>query len=297
MSALLNFIGQEITIYVSIPVFITGIIGGCLNIIVFLSLRTFRESSCAFYLTVLSFMNIGQLITGLLSRLMISGFNIDWTRSSLFYCKLRPFMVYVSALISSACLCLATIDQYFATCTRPRWQQWCNIKLAHRLIIIFSIIYFLEQIPSLAFYNHVISPPTNQTTCAITNMNFAQFNTYFTILILWFIVPLIFTLTFGILAYRNVKQIAYRANPLVRRELDKQLTVMVLVQVLVNFITIMPDVVSYILLLDNNLKANSTVYTQINLAYTISICLFYVSFSVRNNSSFLNLICYLFILI
>jgi hypothetical protein len=215
MSSLLNFIGQQIIIYANIPIFIAGTIGGCLNIIVFLSLRTFRKSSCAFYLTVLSFTNVIQLITGLLSRLMICGFNIDWARNSLFYCKLRPFIICISALISSACLCLATIDQYFATCTRPRWQQWCNIKLAHRLIIISSNIYFLEQIPFLAFYNHVISPPTNQTTCIITNTNFVQFNTYFTILILWFILPLIFTLTFGILAYRNVQQIAYRTNPLV----------------------------------------------------------------------------------
>jgi hypothetical protein len=181
MSSVLNFIGQQIIIYASIPIFIAGTIGGCLNIIVFLSLRTFRESSCAFYLTVLSFMNVNQLITGLLARLMISGFNIDWTQSSLFYCKLRSFIVYVSALISSTCLCLATIDQYFATCTRPHWQQWCNIKLAHRLIIICSIICFLEQIPSSVYYNHVISSTTNQTNCIITNMNFAQFNTYVTI--------------------------------------------------------------------------------------------------------------------
>jgi hypothetical protein len=76
MSSVLNFIGQQITIYASIPIFVAGTIGGCLNIIVFLSLRTFRESSCAFYLTVLSFMNVNQLITGLLTRLMISGFNI-----------------------------------------------------------------------------------------------------------------------------------------------------------------------------------------------------------------------------
>jgi hypothetical protein len=280
MSSLLDFIGQQITIYASIPIFIAGTIGGCLNIIVFLSLRIFRENSCAFYLTILSLMNVNQLITGLLSRLMISGFNIDWTQSSLFYCKLRPFIVYVSALISSTCLCLATIDQYFATCTRHHWQQWCNIKLAHRLITICSIICFLEQIPSLAYYNHVILSTTNQTNCIITNMNFAQFNTYFTILILWFIVPLILTLSFGILAYCNVKQIAYRTNPLVRRELDKQLTSMVLVQVLVNFITLMPNVITYLLILNVNLKSNSVVYAQINLAHTISISLFYVSFSV-----------------
>jgi len=85
MSPSLTFIAQQITIYTDIPIFIAGIIGGCLNIIVFLSLRTFRESSCAFYLTVLSFLNIGQLITGLFTRLMITGFNIDRTQSSIFY--------------------------------------------------------------------------------------------------------------------------------------------------------------------------------------------------------------------
>ncbi len=98
---------------------------------------------------------------------------------------------------------------------------------------------------------------------------------------MWFILPLILTLSFGILAYRNVKQIAYLTYPLVRRELDKQLTVMVLIQVLVNFIALMSNVISYLLILNDSLKANSVVYNRINLAHTISICLFYVSFSVR----------------
>jgi hypothetical protein len=73
----LNYITKQVTIYIGIPIFIAGILGGFLNIITFLSLRTFRESSCAFYLTVMSFVNIGQLIAGLLSRIMINGFNID----------------------------------------------------------------------------------------------------------------------------------------------------------------------------------------------------------------------------
>ena len=70
---------------------IAGVIGGFFNIIVFLSLQTFRQSSCAFYLTIMSIVNIGQLFTGLLSRIMISGFDIDWTVTSLFYCKFRYY--------------------------------------------------------------------------------------------------------------------------------------------------------------------------------------------------------------
>ena len=41
-------------IYYGIPVFTLGVVGSCLNIIVFLSLKTFRQSSCAFYLLMMS---------------------------------------------------------------------------------------------------------------------------------------------------------------------------------------------------------------------------------------------------
>ncbi|CAF4308738.1 unnamed protein product, partial [Adineta steineri] len=60
----LNFIAQQMTIYLGIPILISGLIGGLINVIVFLSLQTFRQNSCAFYLTVMSIVNIGHLSTG-----------------------------------------------------------------------------------------------------------------------------------------------------------------------------------------------------------------------------------------
>ena len=285
MSSSLTSLTREITIYSGIPIFIAGIVGGCLNSIVFLSLRTFRENSCAFYLMILSVTNVGQLFAGLFSRLLFTGFSIDWTQTSLFFCKFRPFLIYVTALISSSCLCLATIDQYFATCTRLRWQQWCNIKLAHRLVIIASIISLLEQFPSLAFYHHTISPINQQIICSIASQEFTKFNNYFTVLILWFIVPLIFTVVFASLAYRNVQQLAYRTQPLIRRELDKQLTVMVLVHVLVNFLVLLPNIVLYLLLMNDSLKSDPGIFSRINFAYTISLLTYYAAFSVSDGLS------------
>ncbi|CAF3967085.1 unnamed protein product, partial [Adineta steineri] len=87
----LNDASKQITIYVGIPTLIAGVLGGLLNTIVFLSLRTFRESPCAFYLTIMSIVNVGQMITGLLARILTSGFNIDWSLTSLFYCKFRLY--------------------------------------------------------------------------------------------------------------------------------------------------------------------------------------------------------------
>ncbi|CAF3956034.1 unnamed protein product, partial [Adineta steineri] len=60
----LNFATSQTYIYMGVPFIIGGVIGGLLNIIIFLSLQIYRQSSSAFYLTVVSIINIGQLLTG-----------------------------------------------------------------------------------------------------------------------------------------------------------------------------------------------------------------------------------------
>ena len=103
--ASLNFASQQVTISLSIPMFIAGVLGGILNLIVFLSLQTFRESSCAFYLIV------------------------DWTQTSLFYCKFRWFSIQTCTLTSYACLCFATVDQYLVTRAFGSTLERCFVRL------------------------------------------------------------------------------------------------------------------------------------------------------------------------
>jgi uncharacterized membrane protein YciS (DUF1049 family) len=235
----INFLIRQFAIYYGIPVFLLGVIGGFLNIIVFISLKTFRQSSCAFYLMIMSAFDLGQFFSSTLPNILSRGFAIDWALSSLFFCKIKVFIFSTCSLSSMTCLCLAIIDQYFATSSRPRWQKWCNIKLAHRLTSFFIIMWTLHGIPYFIFYDHIIVPSTNATICQITNKKFIQYHTYGYFLALNNLLPLI-TAVFGLLAYHNARNLAYRTVPLVRRELDKQLTVMVLVQVLINFCTFLP---------------------------------------------------------
>ncbi|CAF3358863.1 unnamed protein product [Rotaria socialis] len=55
--------------------------------------------------------------------------------------------------------------------------------------------------------------------------------------------PLIVIVLFGLLVYYNVRNLSYRTVPLVRRELDKQLTQMVLIQVIHNVFVLTPFVI------------------------------------------------------
>jgi hypothetical protein len=287
------FVQNQLSIYCGTPVFVAGVVGGFLNTIVFLSLRTFRQSSCAFYLTIMSIFNVFTLCFGL-SQLVfpaLSGF--DGTVTSLFYCKFRFYFDVVAIEISMTCFCLATIDQYFATCSRPRWQQFCNIKLAQRIVIIIVIFWVLHGIPFLVYLNHVTSPTTNQVTCTNTNYIFEQYRTFIFILVLIGYLPIVIVALFGLMAYRNVQQIAYRTVPLVRRRLDQQITVMVLVQVVVYIFTLLPFTTVNAVATSKSHILDSVSQEKLQFAKTVTLILSYITFAV--SISWLELIFFCFV--
>ena len=95
---------EQLTICLGIPTLIAGVLGGLLNIVVFLSLTTFRQSPCAFFLTVMSIVNIGQLLTSLLSRILISGFNMELTEKSVSFCNFRTYCLQVCTVAAYSCI-------------------------------------------------------------------------------------------------------------------------------------------------------------------------------------------------
>jgi len=260
-----------LTAYLGTIILVIGVVGGLLNVLVFVSLQTFRQNSSAFYMIVASTVSIGQLLTGLLSRVMISAYGIDWTSMSAVYCKLRSYMIQVFILISLTNLCFATIDQFLATSNNLRWRSWCNIKVAYRLSIICIIFWIIYFIPYFIFYDLIYVSSSNKWICGITNSIFARFTNNFYIPVLFAPLPLLITAIFAILAYRNVQQVPYRTVPLVRLELDKQITTIVLVQVIVNIITITPCVI--MLTIVNHTEI--TPEMNFSLAFLILIYYFY----------------------
>jgi len=188
-----------------IPIIIGGVLGGILNVIIFLSLRTYRQNSTAFYLTVVSIVNIGQLLIGLLSRVLINAVGIDWTKTSSAYCEIRNYLFHACAIISPVCLCLAIIDQFLAISTRPQWQRWNNTKTAHCLSLIAIIIWLIYGIPYLIYFNVVVSSTAEKPSCIITNTIFQNYYDDFHAPILMFIIPLCIMIIFGLLVYYNAQ--------------------------------------------------------------------------------------------
>ncbi|CAF2745258.1 unnamed protein product [Rotaria sp. Silwood2] len=219
------YISQQIVRYFGIPIFVAGVIGAILSTTVLFSLQTFRQNSCAFYLALMSIFDLSELITSLLSFIMINGFGIDWTQNSIVYCKVRLYSIQVFGLIAKNYLCLATIDQFLATTTtRPQWQQWCTVKLARRLCLACGLLWAIVGIPFIIYYDLIKSSLTGKLTCVITSNNFLQYyNTFHSM----FVQSCLFVITtgiFGLLAYRNIQQSSHQVLPIIRRGLAKQLT-------------------------------------------------------------------------
>lgn len=269
-----DFISKSLFIYGGIAIMVTGLIGNIFNLMVFLSLRTFRESSSAFYLIIMSVFSTTQLCFTVSARILIGVYGSDGTNDSIGWCKCRSFLSHYFQMLIVTCLCLVTIDQYCATSSDQRFRKFCQIKIAHHLIRLFSFIWFSHGIPYLIFSNISISS-TNQTSCTITNSIYAQYRTYVILLVLSGFLPIFITIIFGSLAFYNVQKSPFYTVPLVRRELDKQLTSMILVQVLFASFQFIPIQIINVLILNINSFSSVYVQAQIRFSYNIALMLFY----------------------
>ncbi|CAF1489317.1 unnamed protein product [Adineta ricciae] len=269
--------------YVTIPVYFLSFMSELLTITIFLSLKTFRQNSCAFYLLSMSSFNFIRLIISTTLVVISMAFTINWTSLIVFYCQIRS-LVALSCLINAVTLlCLAVIDQYLATCARQQWQQWSNIKVAHRLTILVSVIWFCHGILYVIYFRQL--SPINTAICISVDPVFLQYHIYGYFLTLTNLFPLV-AVIFGLMAYRNTRTLTTRTNPLVRHELDKQLTIMVLVEICVYAFTQIPySITNGFLLLNTN--RDPVFIAQWNLINAVTLTLNILT----NGNSFFTYIC------
>ncbi|CAF0858895.1 unnamed protein product [Adineta ricciae] len=239
----LRYVTESIAIDFGFFILITGFIGNLLNIITFLTLKTFRETSCAFYLTTASCANLIHLVVSLLSRILITGYNIDLTHTSSFACKLRQYIAMIAPLMALYCMCLATIDQY-ATLTL-RWRHFSRRTLACRFVVMIFVFWCLVNIPVIVYYDTSVLSIENQWQCLIINMNYKNYFSRFYITFLLGFIQLTIRTVFGLLAFINVRRLRNRQRAIIRLERDKQITSMVLFETVIDVLLSLPFFIYY----------------------------------------------------
>ncbi len=228
-------ISKQFSIYVSFTILFAAIISNILNLAVFTQLTIFRRHQSAFYFIIGSIVDFIQSVITFTFRIFTYGFNIDPSTTSVVWCKMRPTIAQTCAIISAGAVCCAAIDQYLSTNYHGRLRQMSTIKLAHRLMFIIACLALLHSILFLLFYG--IVPPIG---CAPLNPPFKFYTSFVHFCLVIGLIPISIASTFAILAYFNVRRIIRQQIPVVRRRLDKQLTAMVLVRVILYVSTTLP---------------------------------------------------------
>jgi hypothetical protein len=267
----IDFIIQQLNIYVGLVIFITGVIGGLLNIVIFTTLKTFRETSCGFYLTITSICNVGQAIFALTTRILDSGFFINLTDLP-WSCKLRTFLAQSCVLLSLTGMSLVTIDQYLSMTT---YRHFSSLKLAHRHIMIACVVWCFHGIFALIYWD------TPAGICTPIDIGYLKYISDFYLPILLGCLPIFIMVTFSSLAFFNIRTLASRRLNIVRLSRDRQLTAMALLQVTFIVFASIPYTVFNIYDL-NTITIDQDESAQHQLIGTVVVLLYYEQFAVSN---------------
>lgn len=225
------YVAQQFTIYVGLFLVIIGLIGNSFTVLVFSTVQNYRITPSSFYFLTIAILNIFFVPMNIISRVVSGGYEIDLTRTSLAWCKIRLYLIANISLISFTCLCLASIDQFLITSRNVYVRNLSNIKWARRIVFITIIVSCLHSVPCLIYMD--ISTITQ--TCINTNPAFVV---YISVYVLTFncFIPIIIMAVFAYLTYRNI----HLTRALAEQHADHQLTRMTLMQVLVVVITLIP---------------------------------------------------------
>jgi len=258
----LDFATKQINIYFGLSILIMGIIGNLFNIIIFRTRKPFRKAPCAFYLTMASIFNVGQLITSLFVSILAAGFNID-PLGVLSICKIRKIMAQWFGLLSLNSICLAIIDRFFSI----KYHYSISLKSASGFI---ATTCFLCSIHDIFF---ILSYDILHGLCRTMNTNFEIYLTYFNFQVPVEFVPLTIMIIFAFLAFINLQKNIIHSNR------GRELTTMTLIQITFIIIATIPFIIEYIwsLNIQSETKADDT---GNQLMDTIINHIYYTTYSV-----------------
>jgi hypothetical protein len=203
----LNYVSIQIDRYFTVFIFLFGVIGNILNILV-LSKRTLRSNPCAWLFLTSSIANLISILFCLITRIL-SGWSLDSTDTIGWICKCRAFILFTSRTIAFWLVAFASINRWFSSSRNVHYRQMNTLKNVKKSFIIVVFLSILLHSQMLYCYDaNLIGTPLKcygkTTLCRL----FSDI-TYATISIL---LPLLLMIIFGLKTLYNVHQTQLRVH-------------------------------------------------------------------------------------
>lgn len=261
-----------------------GTIGNLFNIIIF-TRRPLRTNPCSMYFLASSIANCVVMYVALLTRYLATSWNIDPSATNTYWCKIRFLLIYPALSLALWFIVLASIDRYLTSSDQIRYRQWSSIRIARKTILVTTIVTFILNIHVLVFARAEVIDGT--AICTILPNEYLVFFNLF-VPIISCILPVVLMSAFGILTIINIRRVRHRVAPQDNhvqnerlRSNDRQLVIMLLVQVLITTIIVAPwsltNMFSAIAVAILKYKFSPTGQAIYNFAFNLSRMLYYVN--------------------
>lgn len=198
---LLEDIADKTNRYFSIFVFLFGVIGNLLNILV-LSKKTLRKNSCSWLFLVSSIANLFAIVAGLTTR-SLSTWAADPTATNAALCKLRAYVVLVSRTFAAWSIVLAVVDRWLTSCLDWQYRRHSQLKNAKYETIVLFIICFSLYLHLLYCYDsNMINTPLKCYYRFSWCLLLTDVISFCTLMVL----PMFINCIFGLLTILNVRR-------------------------------------------------------------------------------------------
>ncbi|CAF2344801.1 unnamed protein product [Rotaria sp. Silwood2] len=280
----LNYISQQLNIYLGLFMLSFGIIGAFWNILSFRH-YSLRSSSYCTYMLFASITSLIHISFALSDRVIEKGFKIHWTANSASWCKIRYYVANCTSLITLSCFVFSAIDRFFSTCRQIKWRRLNSVFIARHICVFFIIFWMLITIPTL-IYAKPIQFTLDKRLCNYSSIIWLKIITYFFYLCCYGIFPWIFMSLFGYLTLKNIRQIRNRRigtlpSVVLSRmaRIDDQLSSMLFLQIIVCIVSSMPFITQSIYeSLTQRIKKDEYRLAQEYLFLQISRLVFYFNY-------------------
>jgi hypothetical protein len=137
-------------------VFVLGIIGNIVNVIIF-SQASLRSNGCSWYFISVSLVHLFVLTFGCLTRIVALSTGFDLTATSLFFCKFRVYFFVGGIALSRHFLCLISIDRWMVTSSSAWLRRQSSPRIVRRLIIVSTIPWLLFNLHAPIGFHHEVN--------------------------------------------------------------------------------------------------------------------------------------------
>ena len=254
-----------------------GNISCILSLIVFLQ-KTMRQNSSGLYFLFFTLCNLIFINISITTTIIFFGFNIDPTGKILFICQLEFYIGFVSSLLSTSFLVLASIDRFIMTSSDMNTHRFNTRSMAVKLILTLTLFSCIIHIHSFFL---IIRPKdfSKSYSCMFQTGKYTLILSWYTFLVFGLLTPILMII-FGTRTIINVRRVM--VNSLHRlHSIDRQLILIMLSQCSIHVIFRLPLPIYFIYdyIIRDSIK--DVRYWTINMFFFyISLVSFYIPFCI-----------------